>query len=108
MVKQTYLKHFSKNSPSYEQMASKSDAREKYKFVDWKKARKMGLWFSYFSYATSHTAHSWVHIEAIVCCLCYTNIESLEAAVTELWDLMSEECIRQLSGIVLKTIGSWF
>ena len=34
MVKQTYLKRFSKNSLSYEQMASKSDAREKYKFVN--------------------------------------------------------------------------
>ena len=44
MVKQTYLKLFSKKSLSYEQMASKSDAREKYKFVKLKKkARKMGL-----------------------------------------------------------------
>ena len=63
------------------------------------KKREMGLQFPYFSYAISHTAHSWGHIEAIVCCLCYTNIEALEAAVTELWGLMSEGFIRQLCAL---------
>ena len=33
MVKQTYLRHFSKIVLSYEQMALDSDVREKYTFV---------------------------------------------------------------------------
>ena len=108
MGKQTYLRHFSKISLRYEQMAPKSDAREKYKFVYWKKAREMGLQFPYFSYAISHTAHSWGHIEAIVCCLCYTNIEALEAAVTEPMGSYVRGVYKAVMCIVLKTIGGWF
>ena len=81
MGKQTYLRHFSKISLRYEQMAPKSAAREKYKFVYWKKAREMGLHFHIFLMQSPTLL---IHIE-VVCCLCYTNIEALEAAVTELW-----------------------
>ena len=55
----------------------------------------MNLRFPYFSYATPHTAHSWVYIEAIVCRMCHPNHEVLEAAAPELWGLKSEGCIRQ-------------
>ena len=48
MGKQTYLRHFSKISLRYEQMAPKSDAREKYKFVYWKKREKWACNFHIF------------------------------------------------------------
>ena len=66
----------------------------------------MGLQtFHIFPMQSPTLAHSWRHIEAIVCCLCYTNIEALEAAVTELWGLMSEGVYKPVMCIVL--INNW-